>query len=74
MTTPNLTKSEKELIIDILSFELDTEFIDLAPEPIKIVIWNLLDFELESMEDYPEATPFYKNKNQIKKILEKLDY
>ena len=71
MPTPNLTKSEKELIIDILSFELDTE-LDLAQ--IKIVIWNLLDFELESMEDYPDATPFYKNKNQIKKILEKLDY
>ena len=71
MTSPNLTKSEKELIIDILSFELDTE-LDL--DQIKIAIWNLLDFELESMKDYPDATPFYKNKNQIKKILEKLDY
>jgi len=71
MPIPNLTKSEKELIIDILSFELDTE-LDL--DQIKIAIWNLLDFELESMEDYPDATPFYKNKNQIKKILEKLDY
>ena len=71
MPIPNLTKSEKELIIDILSFELDTE-LDL--DQIKIAIWNLLDFELESMKDYPDATPFYKNKNQIKKILEKLDY
>ncbi len=65
MPIPNLTKSEKELIIDILSFELDTE-LDL--DQIKIAIWNLLDFELESMKDYPDATPFYKNKNQIKKI------
>ena len=73
MTTPNLTTIEKELIIDILSFELDTE---LDSAQIKTVIWNLLDFELESMKDYPPFynPPFYKNKNQIKKILEKLDY
>jgi len=66
----NLTKSDKELIIDILSFELSTE-LDLAP--IKIAIWNLLKFELESMKDYPDATPFYEDKLQIIKILKKLE-
>jgi len=67
----NLTKSEKELIIDILSFELGNEWEHYAQ--IKIAILNLLEFELESMSDYPDATPFYENKKQIIKILKKLE-
>jgi len=66
-----LTKSEKELLEDISNFEIDISINDTYPVK-KAFAW-LLRFELESMKDYPEATPFYENKNQIEKILEKLE-
>tara|TARA_R110002020_G_C15767907_1_gene727823 strand:+ start:300 stop:524 length:225 start_codon:yes stop_codon:yes gene_type:complete len=70
----NLTKSDKELIIDILSFELNVIDPDsLNTLAMEIGIWNLLKFELESMKDYPDATPFYEDKLQIIKILKKLE-
>jgi len=44
----------------------------LTDNEIELLI-EILEFELESMIDYPDATPFYENKNQIKKIKEKLE-
>jgi len=65
-----LSKSEKELLQEITNFEIDTSINDT--NPIREIFKNFLRFELESMIEFPDATPFYENKKQLEKILEKL--
>ena len=65
-----LSKSEKELLQEITNFEIDISINDT--NPIREIFKALLHFELESMIEYPDATPFYKKKKQLEKILEKL--